>query len=85
MQLHLEKTYDHVDHMSFALGPPISHHIFLLGQNATSWVMLKGGVTSKIPLTRLVQQGCPLSTLLFAIVTHSLLVMLLRKILVEKF
>ena len=35
-----------------------------------------GGIISKFLLTKLVWQGCPLSTLLFAIATHSLLVML---------
>ena len=40
--------------------------------------MLNGGVTSDIALTRSILQGCPLSTLLFAIATHPLLVMLPR-------
>ena len=43
-----------------------------------SQVMLNGGVTSDISLTRSVLQGYPLSPLLFAIVTHLLLVMLSR-------
>ena len=43
-----------------------------------SQVMLNGGVTSDISLTRSVLQGCPLSPLLFAIVTHPLLMMLSR-------
>ena len=52
---------------------------------ATSWhepqlprqrVMLNGGVTLKVFLTRSMQQGCSLSPLLFAIVTYSFLVML---------
>ena len=38
--------------------------------------MLNGGVTSDIALTTFVRQGCPLSPLLFVIVTHPLLVML---------
>ena len=38
--------------------------------------MLNGGVTLKSFLTRSIQQGCPPSPLLFAIVTHSLLIML---------
>ena len=38
--------------------------------------MLNGRVTPKGFLTRSVRQGCPLSPLLFAIVTHPLLVML---------
>ena len=43
-----------------------------------SRVMLNGGVTSDIALTRSVRQGCPLSLLLFAIVIYPLLVMLSR-------
>ena len=38
--------------------------------------MLSGKVTPKVFLTRSVRQGYPLSPLLFAIVTHPLLVML---------
>ena len=45
-------------------------------ENATSCVMLSGRVTPKVFLTRSLQQGCPLSPLLFAIVTHPLLVIL---------
>ena len=40
--------------------------------------MLSGGITSNIALTRFVRQGCRLSPLLFATVTHPLLVMLSR-------
>ena len=40
--------------------------------------MLNGGVTSDIALTRSVRQRCPLRPLLFAIVTHPVLVMLSR-------
>ena len=83
VQLDLEKAYDHVNwsflsHVmhSMGFGPRMSRLIYLLGQNATSCVMLNGGVTAKIPLTRSVRQGCPLSPLLFAIVTHPVLVML---------
>ena len=43
-----------------------------------SQVMLNGGVTSYIALTRSVRQGYPLSPLLFAIVTPPLSVMLSR-------
>ena len=38
--------------------------------------MLNGGVTPKVFLTRSMRHGCPLSSLVFAIVTHPLLVML---------
>ena len=38
--------------------------------------MFNDGVTIKILLTSSVRQGCPLSPLLFAIVTHLVLVML---------
>ena len=49
---------------------------FYIGQDAVSRVILNRGVTSDISLTRSVRQGCPLSPLFFAIVTHPLLVML---------
>ena len=85
VQLDLEKAYDHVNWSfvsglmhTMGFGPRMSHLIFLLGQDAVSRVMLNGGVTSDIALTRSVRQGCPISPLLFAIVTHPLLVMLPR-------
>ena len=61
---------------TMGFGPRMSLLIFLLGQDAVSRVMLNGGLTSDIALTRSVRQGCPLSPLLFAIITHPLLVML---------
>ena len=63
---------------TMGFGPRTSRLIFLLGQDAVSRVMLNGGVTLDIALTRSVRQGCPLSPLLFATVTHPLLVMLSR-------
>ena len=55
----------------------VAQRLFNLSPNiATSYVMLSGGVTLKVFLTRSVPQGCPLSPLLFAIVTHPLLAML---------
>ena len=83
VQLDLEKAYDHVNWSfvsrlmhTMGFGPRMSRLIFLLGQDAVSRVMLNGGVTSDIALTTFVRQGCPLSPLLFVIVTHPLLVML---------
>ena len=85
VQLDLEKACDHVNWSfvsglihTMGFGPPMSRLIYLLGQDAVSRVMLSGGVTSDIAVTRSVRQGCPLSPLLFAIVTHPLLVMLSR-------
>ena len=52
--------------------------IFLLGQDVGSQVMANGGIALGIALVRYVCQGYPLSPLLFAIVTHPLLVMLSR-------
>ena len=83
VQLDLEKLYDRVN-WSFLLGmmcnmgfgPHMCRIILLLGRNATSRVMLSGGVTSKVFLTRSMWQGCALSPLLFPIVTHPLLVIL---------
>ena len=85
VHIDLEKAYDHVD-WSFVsglmqtmnFGPCMSRIIFLLGQGAVSRVMLDGGVTSDIALTRSVHQGCPISSLLFAIVIHPLLGLLSR-------
>ena len=81
VQLDLEKAYDHVNWSflssvmySMGFGPRMCRLIFLLGQNVTSRVMLNGGVTPKVFLTRSVRQGCPLSPLLF-VNTHPLLVM----------
>ena len=84
VQLDLEKAYKHVNWSfvsrlmhTIGFGPHVSH-LVLLRQDAMSRVMLNGGVTSDISLTRSVRQGFPLSPLLFAIVTHPLLVMLSR-------
>ena len=57
---------------NMGFGPNMCRLIFLLGQNLTSCVMLNGGVTLKVFLTRSVRQECQLSPLLFAIVTHPL-------------
>ena len=84
-QLDLERAYDNVN-WSFAsmlihrmgFGPHMSRIIFLLGQDAVSRVMLNGWIILDIVLTRSIHQGCPLIPLLFAIVTHPLLVMLAR-------
>ena len=77
VQLDLEKAYDHVN-WSFVYG--LMHTmgfgpLFIRTRCGVS-SKLNGGVTSYIALTRFVRQGCPLSPLLFAIVTHPLLVML---------
>ena len=63
---------------NMGFGPRISQLIFLLGENAMSCVSLNGSVMLKVFLTRSVWQRCPLRPLLFAIVTHLLLVMLLN-------
>ena len=57
---------------NMGFGPRMSRLIFLLGQYVVSRVMLNGGVPLDIALTRSVRQGCPLSPLLFDIVTHPL-------------
>ena len=85
VQLDLEKAYDHVNWSfisalmhTMGFSPLMSRLIYLLGQDAVSRLILNGGVISDITLTRSVRQGCPLSPLLFASVTHPLLVMLSR-------
>ena len=81
IQLDIEKAYDHVNWSFLAqlmsemgFGTRMSRLSFMLGLGAVSHVMLNGGVTKAISLTRSVRQGCPLSPLLFAIVTHPILV-----------
>jgi hypothetical protein len=54
-----------------SFGTRMSQLTFILGLCALLHLMLNGGVTNIILLTRLVRQGCPLmSPLLFVIVTH---------------
>ena len=63
VQLDLEKAYDHVN-WSFVsglmhivgFGPRMSRLICLLRQDVVSRVILNGGVTSYISLTRFVRQ-----------------------------
>jgi hypothetical protein len=81
IQLDIEKAYDHVSWSFLAqlmsemgFGIRMARLTFMLGLGAVSHVMLNGGVTQAIPLTRSVRQGCPLSPLLFSIVTHPILV-----------
>ena len=57
-------------------GDRMSNLIYTLGDASMSHVMLNGGVTQPISVRRSVRQGCPLSPLLFTIVTHSILVKL---------
>lgn len=51
-------------------GPRMPRIAYLRGKNASSRVMLNGGVTQKITLIRSVRQRCSLSPLLFTILTH---------------
>ena len=81
LQIGLGKAYDNVDwsflselmaHMGF--GVRMSLLIYPIGVDAISYVMLNGGVTMSIPICKSMRQGCPLIPLLFAIVTHPILV-----------
>ncbi len=83
LQLDLEKAYDNVD-WSFVcqlmhqmgFGNRMSRLIYTLGEASVSHVMLNGGITEPISIRRSVRQGCPVSPLLFTIVTHAILVKL---------
>ena len=83
LQLDIEKAYDNVDwsfinqlmsHMGF--GDRMSKLIYTLGEGSFSHMMFNGGVTQPISIQRSVRQGCPVSLLLFTIVTHPILVKL---------
>ena len=62
-----------MSHMGF--GDRMSKLIYTLGEGSVSRVMFNG-VTQPISIRRLVRQGCPVSPLLFTIVTHPILVKL---------
>ncbi|MCO5597147.1 hypothetical protein L7F22_051222 [Adiantum nelumboides] len=83
VQLDLEKAFDHVSWSflaelmhSMGFGPRMSRLIFTLSLGSQSWIMMNGGVTSPVSLTRSLRQGCPLSPLLFALATHPMLTLL---------
>ena len=57
-------------------GDRMSKLIYTLGEGSVSHVMFNGGVTQPISIRRSVRQGCPVSPLLFTIVTHPILVKL---------
>ena len=83
IQLDLEKAYDNVE-WSFVVelmstmgfGDRMSRLMYVLGKDAVSHIMMNGGVTRPIPLQKSLRQGCPLSPLLFAIVSHPILIKL---------
>lgn len=79
----LEKAFDHVSWSflaglmhSMGFGPRMSRLIYTLSLGSQSRIMMNGGVTSPVSLTRSLRQGCPLSPLLFALVTHPMLTLL---------
>ena len=81
IQLDIKKAYDHVSWSFLAqlmskmgFGTRMSGLTFMFCLSAVSYILLNDGVTKAIPLTRSVRQRCPLSPLLFVIVTHPNLV-----------
>ncbi|MCO5562139.1 hypothetical protein L7F22_015765 [Adiantum nelumboides] len=83
VQLDLEKAFDHVSWSflaelmhSMGFGPRMSRLIYTLSLGSQSRIMMNGGVTSPVSLTRSLRQGCPLSPLLFALATHPMLTLL---------
>ncbi|MCO5552223.1 hypothetical protein L7F22_005735 [Adiantum nelumboides] len=83
VQLDLEKAFDHVSWSFLAelmhtmgFGPRMFRLIYTLSLGSVSRIMINGGATSPVSLTRSLRQGCPLSPLLFALVTHPMLTLL---------
>ncbi|MCO5602437.1 hypothetical protein L7F22_056569 [Adiantum nelumboides] len=83
VQLDLEKAFDHVSWSflgelmhSMGFGPRMSRLIYTFSLGSQSRIMMNGGVTSPVSLTRSLRQGCPLSPLLFALATHPMLTLL---------
>ena len=66
-------------------GDRMSKLIYTLGKGSVSHVMFNGGVTQPISIRRSVRQGCPISPLLFTIVTHPILVKLHNMSIEEEF
>ncbi|MCO5603299.1 hypothetical protein L7F22_057448 [Adiantum nelumboides] len=83
VQLDLEKAFDHVGWSFLAefmhtmgFGPCMSRLIYTLSLSSVSRIMINGGATFPVSLTRSLRQGCPLSPLRFALVTHPMLTLL---------
>ena len=78
-----EKAFDRVNHdflfktmEAFGIGPNFIHWIRNIYSNATMKIKINGHLTTNIPLNRGVRQGCPLSSLLYAMVIEILAIQL---------
>lgn len=77
------KAFDRVDHdflwgtlEKFGFGKIYINWLKLMYENARSIVKVNGHLTSDFKIERSVRQGCPLSSLLFSIVTEPLALMI---------
>ena len=73
-----EKAFDHVDHeflmrvlSKFSIGPSFCGWVSLFFNNVFSRVICNGKLTDPIFLGRGARQGCPLSSLLYILVSES--------------
>ena len=87
-----EKTFDRVDHeflmrvfSKFGFGPMFCGWVSLLYDNVFSRVICNGKLTCPISLGRGVRQGCPLSPLLYVLVSGVLSTQIRKCKLVEGF
>ncbi|MCO5604354.1 hypothetical protein L7F22_058519 [Adiantum nelumboides] len=83
VQLDLEKAFDYVSWSFLAelmhtmgFGPRMCRLIYTLGLDSISQIVINGGATSPVSLTHSLRQECPLSPLLFALITHPMLTLL---------
>ena len=79
LQLDLDKAYDKFGWSfitcpmrALGFGPIMSSSIFNFGFGAASQLLFNGRIVGSFEIWRLIRQGCPLSTLLFAICAHPL-------------
>ena len=79
LTLDQEKAFDHVDHefmlhvlRKFGFGPSFCHWVEIFHAHAFSHVLVNGVLSCPVYLHRGVRQGCPLSPLLYLLVSEVL-------------